>query len=277
MSAQISKEDILTRLHQLPSLPCIVQEVIASFSDTNLDTALLSHKIAQDQGLSAKMLRVANSTFYGLPRKVGSIQDAIMVLGFDTVRSMALSAGMVQAFPSTPSCLFDRKSYWERSFRVAAITHALSEEFRHGQQLAYTAGMFHDIGQLIMDLYLPQRFTEILRHQANTGADLRELELSEFGFDHAEIGADLIRLWNFPSEIEQVVRYWHRPELQTSFEPLVCLVHTAELLNSGINGRVLTDRLALTLCGRIRMSWDRIESCLPKPEQLEAAAKLSSS
>jgi HD-like signal output (HDOD) protein len=136
--------------------------------------------------------------------------------------------------------------------------------------------MFHDIGQLVMDLCLPQQFSEILQHQAHSGADLRELEFNELGFDHAEIGADLVRLWNFPPEIEQVVRYWHRPELQTAYEPLVCLVHTAALLDSGVSGDTLIDRQALTPCGRMKMSWERIESCLPRTEQLEAVAQLIS-
>ncbi|MFA7399835.1 MAG: HDOD domain-containing protein [Sideroxydans sp.] len=270
----INKKEVLAKLHRLPSLPVIVQEVIASFNDADLDTTTLAHKITQDQGLSAKVLRVANSTFYGLPRKVGSVQDAVMVLGFDTLRSLVLSAGMVQAFPASPGSLFDRQAYWQRCFRVAALSKALAKELRQAQQLAFTAGMFYDIGQLVLDLCIPQQFSELLQRQKTSGSGLAELEHSELGFDHADVGAELIRLWNFPSEIEQVVRYWQQPECKTSYDPLVCIVHTAALLESGLSGDELMARLSQTWCGRMQMTWERIEACLPSPDQLEASACL---
>jgi HD-like signal output (HDOD) protein len=271
----ISQKDIVTKLHQLPSLPAIVQEVIASFNNADLDTSTLAHKIAQDQGLSAKVLRVANSSFYGLPRKVGSVQDAVMVLGFDTVRSLVLSAGMVRAFPLSPDSLFDRQAYWQRCFRVAALSKALAKELRQVQQLAFTAGMFYDIGQLVLDLCIPQQFAELLLRQTNSEFSLTELERSELGFDHADIGAELIRLWNFPPEIEQVARYWQHPELQTNYNPLLCVVNTAALLESGLRGDALMAKLSQTRCNRMQMTWERIEPCLPSSDQLEASSSLT--
>ena len=272
MPTTISKKEIIARLRQLPSLPSIVQEVIASLNNTGLNTALLANKIAQDQGLSAKVLRVANSTFYGLPRKVGSIQDAVVVLGFDTVRSLVLSAGMVQTFPPAPGSLFDRQAYWQRSFRVATIAKALANNFRQSQQLAFTAGMFYDIGQMVLDLCIPERYSALLKRHAVSDLLLIEIEQSDLGFDHAEIGAEVIRLWNFPQEIERVVHYWHRPEQQETFDPLVCLVHIAASLESGASGGNLIAGLSKTCCSRMQMTWERIEACLPHPDQLEAAA-----
>lgn len=274
MSTTISKKAIIAKLRQLPSLPAIVQEVIASFHDADLDITLLANKIAQDQGLSAKLLRVANSSFYGLQRKVGSIQDAVVVLGFDSVRSLALTAGMAQAFPPAPGSLFDRQAYWQRSFRVAAISKALAKNFRHDQQLAFIAGMFYDIGQLVLDLCIPEKFSALLEQQASSGLFLHEIERSDLGFDHAEIGAELILLWNFPQKIEQVVRYWHRPEQQEAFAPLVCMVHVAASLESGARGEDLIDGLSKRCCSCMQMTWERIEVCLPPPDQLEAATSL---
>lgn len=273
MPATISKKDLLARLHQLPSLPVIVQELIASFKDADMDTALLANKIEQDQGLSARVLRVANSSFYGLSRKVGSVQDALVVLGFECVRSMALSAGMVHAFPNSSGSLFDRQAYWQQSFRVAAIAKALAKEFRQGKELAFTAGMFHDIGQLVLDLCIPQQFSSLLQQQADSGLSLMEIEQSELGFDHVEIGAELVQLWNFPTEIEQVIRYWRQPERQA--DPLPGIVHIAVLLESGLSGDALMTKLPEHLCERMQLSWARIEACMPLPEQLQAAAGLA--
>lgn len=269
MYTTTSKKEVIARLRQLPTLPLVVQEVLASFSDSNLDAASLARKIAQDQGLSAKILRVANSTFYGLPRRVGSIQDAVVVLGFDSVRSMVLSAGMVHAFPMVSYGLFDRQAYWQRSFRVAAFSRALARSLRLDQQMAFTAGMFHDIGQLVLDLCISQQFSDLLQQQAVSGMDLIEIERAELGFDHAELGAEVVRLWNFPQEIEQVVRCLREPEHEP-FYPLAGVVHIAALLESGLSGEGLMAALPETLRSRLEITWERIEACLPQPDQLDA-------
>lgn len=99
MPAIASKSAILDKLHQLPALPLVLQEVMASFRNADVGSDVLARKIAHDQGLSARVLRVANSSFYGLPRQVGSVQDAVTVLGFDTVRSLVLSAGATGPHP----------------------------------------------------------------------------------------------------------------------------------------------------------------------------------
>ncbi|MEO6422707.1 MAG: HDOD domain-containing protein [Candidatus Nitrotoga sp.] len=274
MSTIISKNEVIARLHQLPSLPLIVQEVIASFSVTDLDTTLLAHKIMQDQGLCAKVLRVSNSSFYGMPRKIGPIKDAVTVLGFNTVRSLVLSAGMVQIFPPSIDSSFDRQNYWRRSFRVAAYSSAPAQCFRMNQETVFTAGMFHDIGQLVLDLCMPQEFAE-LQQQAITDVELIEIERSVLGFDHAEIGADMMQLWNFPQEIERVVRDWRWPAQREAFDPILCLVHIATLLENGEDGEQLIARLSDVSFGRMQMTWERIEAYLPQSDQLEAAASLT--
>jgi HD-like signal output (HDOD) protein len=185
MIMTISQKEVIANLHQLPTLPLVVQEVIASFNDSCLDTTTLAHKISLDQGLSARVLRVANSSFYGLPRKVGSIQDAVIVLGFDSVRSLVLSAGMIKTFPATPYSLFDRNAYWRRCFRVAVFSKAVAKCLRVEQPLAFTAGMFHDVGLLVLDLCIPQQFAALLQQQAETGEDLIGIERCELGFDHS--------------------------------------------------------------------------------------------
>lgn len=271
MYATTSKKEVLSKLRQIPVLPLVLQEVIASFSNDHLDATSLARKIAQDQGLSAKILRVANSTFYGLPRGVGSIHDAVVVLGFDSVRSMVLSAGMVQVFPADPYSLFDRQTYWQRSFRVAALSKALAKPLKSDQQLAFTAGLFYDIGQLVLDLCIPQQFADMLQQQASSGADLIGIERTELGFDHAEIGAEVIRLWNFPQEIEQVVCFWREPEHEP-FASLTAVVHVATLLERGLSGNEFMACLPETLRSRLKITWERIEACLPQPEQLDAGA-----
>lgn len=268
----MDKSVILDRLHQLPAMPQVVQEVMASFKSDRTGSAALGHKIALDQGLSARVLRVANSSFYGLQREVGSIQDAVMVLGFDTVRSLVVSAGFMRAFPAAPGGAFDRQAYWKRSFRVATYTEALAQCLGRERKMAFTAGMFHDVGQLVLDVCIPERFAAVLKQQKASGLELIEVEQAVLGFDHAEIGAEMARRWNFPTEIEHAIRYWRMPEHEP-FEPVTGMVHVATLLESGLDGDALMSHLAETLRERLQINRERLEA-MPQPEQMDVAVDL---
>lgn len=269
----ITKDDVLARLHRLPSMPAIIQQVIASFNNSNLDSAKLAQVIAQDQGLSAKILRIANSPFYGLPRTISSLQDAVVVMGFNSIRSLALSAGVVHAFPVIQGSLFDRRVHWTRSFRVAGYTQALANSLKQDQKMAFTAGMFYDIGQLVLDVCIPAQFASLLEEQENSGLSLIEIEQSRLGFDHALIGAEMAQRWNFPPEIEHAIRYWRTPE-QEPFEPIAGLVYVAALLENGLSGDALMSHLPGTLCDRLQLSWQRIVAVMPESDQLDAGAHL---
>ncbi len=269
----ITQDEVLSRLNKLPAMPLVIQEVMASFRNDNLDVSTLAHKIAQDQGLSARVLRVANSTFYGLPRRIGSMQDAIVVMGFASVRSLVLSAGFVQAFPPNPGGAFDRRAFWQRSFRVAGYAQALAQCLRQDQQMAFTAGIFYDVGQLVLDVCIPEQFAAVLQQQKISGLSLIEAEQSQLGFNHAVIGAEMARRWNFPPEIEHAIRYWRTPEHEP-FEAVASIVHVAVLLESGLSGEGLMAHLPENLRDRLNLSCYRIGACMPVPEQLDAVADL---
>lgn len=269
----VNKDELLTKLHKLPSMPLVVQAVLSSFKDDNLDSNGLAHLLEQDQGLSAKVLRVANSSFYGLPRSIASIQEAVVVMGFNSVRSLVLSAGIVHAFPSTPGSLFDRQAYWRRCFRVAGYAKALARSLGQDQEVAFTAAMFHEIGQLVLDASAPEQFSRAFQVRDRSGLSLIEAEQAEFGFDHAAIGADLASHWNFPAEIEHAIRYWRTPEREP-FEGTTGLVHVAVLLESGVTGDDLMSQLPKKLRDRLGISWERIEAGLPDTNDLDADTNL---
>jgi putative nucleotidyltransferase with HDIG domain len=267
------KSTIFDKLHQLPAMPLVVQELMGSFRNANAGSATLARQIALDQGLSAKVLRVANSSFYGLPREIGSIQDAVTVLGFDSVRSLVLSAGFMRAFPAGAKGPFDYEAYWVRSFRVATYTEALTQCMGGARQLAFTAGMFHDVGQLILNVCIPEKFAALLKQEKETGLQLVELEKSVLGFDHAEIGAEMAHRWNFPGQIEHAIHYWRDP-VHEPFEAVTSQVYVAALLESGLRGDALMEQLPAALSQRLEINWPRIEPCLPQAEQLDALANL---
>jgi HD-like signal output (HDOD) protein len=267
------KRFILDKLHQIPAVPMVVHEVMGSFRNEDTGSAELAHKISFDHGLSSRVLRVANSPFYGLQREVGTIQEAVMVLGFDSVRSLVVSAGFVRAFSESKNELFDRHEFWVRSFRIATYTEALTQRIAGDRQLAFTAGMFHDIGLLVLDVCVPELFIDILHRQQTSGEPLLALERSVLGFDHAEIGGDIAKRWNFPPRIEHAIRYWRKPEREPS-DPTTDMVHIAVLLDQGLRGDDLMQRMPERLRKMVEDRWGEVEAVLPQAEQLDVVARL---
>ncbi len=269
----LNKTEILSKLHQLPMIPVVIQEVLASFNTNNLNRTVLASKIELDQGLTAKVLRIANSSFYGLPRSIHSISDAVIVMGFNSVRSLVISSGFMRAFPLTPDSLFNRKAHWHRSFRVAGYARALAKCLNKDQEIVFTAGMFHDIGQMVLDVCIPEQFARILEQQKNTNANLLEIERAVLGCDHSEIGSEMAKRWNFPAEIERVIGDWRTPE-SAPFEPLNGLIFIAVLLESGLAEDALMKKIPPIVLKNLALDWACIASALPESEKLDEEARL---
>lgn len=257
-------KDILNSLHQLPAMPAVVQELIQSFDNPALDSHRLAEKISRDPALAARVLHVANSAFYGLPRQVGSIHEAVVVLGFGTVRSLVLTAGIIGTFDhAAPGCL-DRRRHWRRALVSAVFARALAHCLRQEAETAYSAGLLHEIGLMVLDVCAPDRLAPLWQ----AGEDgLIEAERAALGFDHAELGAEVAQRWKFPAAIEEAIRYHYQPE----HRPLAALVQAARALaRAWEDGLPRAEWAARTPPGTLRLEPESLERCLPQPEQLEA-------
>jgi len=273
-----SMDEVLGQLTKLPAIPSVVQEVINSLSQDDLDSTVLTHKIGQDSALAARVLRVANSAFYGLTRQVCSIHEAIAVLGFSNVRSLVISAGLVGSFAPVEGGVFDRKKFWSHSARVAALAKCLAKHSRQDQGIAFTAGLMHGIGQLALDVCAHDAFADALQQAATSGRGLIETEQNMLGFDHAMIGAELSKRWNFPNTIVHAIRYHASPD-QEPFEPVTGIVQMAwrlvEALDAG-TGReaILSDFSETTSMSRIKLDWEEVSACLDAMDQMPAGCML---
>lgn len=266
--------EILNNLHQLPSIPAVVQELISNFDNPELDSQHLAQKIGQDQALAAKVLRVANSAFYGLPRQVGSIQEAVVVLGFNTVRSLVLSAGIIDAFATASPACVDHRRHWQRSLDTATYARAVAKCLRQDSETAFSAGLLHDIGIMVLDVCDHERFAALWQATEAGENGLIEAERAALGFDHAELGAEVARRWKFPPVIEEAIRRHYQPEYQP-FQPLTGIVQAAAILARLGEEEVPADqwfaRIPQTLRNALKLDQERLEKCLPQPEQVEAA------
>jgi putative nucleotidyltransferase with HDIG domain len=185
-------------------------EVLQSMSGADTDIDALAKRIAQDQAIAARVLRVANSPFYGLQSRVGSIHDAIVVLGLSSVLSRAgCSRHHGPAGGRCPE--FSQSRFWRHVLGVAAAARALARPLRRPPEPLFVAGLLHDIGRLAMMTIYPEELCGVLADAQTRDCTLVEAEFRHFGFDHSTVGAELARRWNFPAEIIDALAWHHDP------------------------------------------------------------------
>lgn len=209
----VTLDEVRRRIHKLPSLPKVVMELLASLDreDVNIDT--LVKKIAKDQALSAKTLRLANSSFYGMARQVATIQDAVIILGFRTVRSLATTAALMGALAANSPAHFNAIPFWRHSIAVAICARELTSHLNLNPEQAYTAGLLHDIGRLVLVTQFPSHYEPTMAYRDQHDCNLREAELTMLGIDHAAVGQALTQHWQFPEELQRAVAGHHAPLL----------------------------------------------------------------
>jgi putative nucleotidyltransferase with HDIG domain len=265
----LTLETVVAKVRQIPSLSIVVAELLASFDSEDVDIGYLVGKISQDQGLAARVLRVANSAFYGLSSRVGSVGEAVTVLGFHAVRSLALAAGITKVLPHKEGGRFDALAFWQHAVGCGVAARILALRAGKNPETAFTAGLLHDIGKLALDTYFREAFDAVLAYRAEHGCLMTEAEHALLGFDHAAVGFEMARQWHFPPAIQQAIRDHHEPDAAAAF--LTDAVHAAEVLcyaldiGSGGNDRV--PQLSARAWQRIGLGWDAIDDCLREIEQ----------
>lgn len=226
-------QQILDHLHRLPAIPAVVLELIRELGNDELNTDILARKIGHDPVLAARLLQIANSPFYGLSRQVGSLNEAIIILGLSSVRTLMVAVGIMHGWSGLPAHLFDRKDYWRRNFRVAQMARYLAFQTDQNPDMGFTAGLLHDIGQLVLLNEKPESYPAIL-NESHDGDDLIAREYARFGFDHAMLGEGVARRWNFPLEIQQAIA-WHHHVEQAIHQPLAMVVCLADWLEGQLH------------------------------------------
>jgi len=232
--SRLTVESLVSSISDLPSLPQAALRVI-ELTDNSASTALtIASVLAQDQALAVKVLRLANSAYYGLSRKVSTLQDAVVVLGMRTVRNLALVAS---SYPwmVKPVAGYDLgpKQLFCHSFGVATGAQLVARYCRFANpDEAFTAGLMCDIGKIAMSSCLEGSVHRIVEAAQNfcLSFDLAERQL--FGFDHAEVGEYLARSWNFPAQAIEAIRYHHAPQTIQKWNPIVDCVHVGDYLTS---------------------------------------------
>jgi len=235
------REIIYSRIEELPTLPVIIPKLLSLVDRSDSNAADVTKLISQDPSLTAKILKVSNSAYYGFPQKISSLDFAVSLIGFNMLKTLALSIGVIQMFSgNNKNEYFTHDGLWLHSLGVATIIQEMGKRFvknNHHDSL-FIIGLLHDLGKLVLDLFFQDEFN-IALIEANTGerTGLHVAEQKVIGIDHCEAGGMLLKRWNFPDEIKLPITEYHSKNLSEKTNPTdVSLLRIANALaqNNGI-------------------------------------------
>lgn len=234
--ADKKSKTIKEKLRDLPSLPEVVTKVTEIVQDPKSSAAQLSKIISQDSGLTSRVLRMVNSAYYGFPKQISSIQHAITILGFTTIKSLVLSSSIFRIFApkSGSSSSLDYKKFWKHSLLTAIASRSIYQKlFFQPDENIFSAAILHDIGKIILDQYDHENYSLSLSAASDSllSAQVLEAEQKYCDVTHEYIGHFVAETWNLPEMLTDVIRYHHSPLESQNNERLTTVVYLGNILS----------------------------------------------
>ncbi len=256
-------------IRELATLPHVTTEVLSMLERTDVSIRQLSKIIETDPAITAKLLQIANSPFYGVRARVGNVQQAMALLGISEVSNLLLSLSLFSAlYNSSNNSLGLMEQFWKHSTSVGFVARSLSKKvgLAH-QERDFVGGLLHDIGKLILIQYFPDDMGKIIQKVHDEGISDIEAEKSVLEFTHQDIGVILAERWKLPVELIEIIKYHHEPQFAEKNPTLVAAVHLADLLSQiwgmgiieGVQKVILVDENA----------WNIIKTARPQITKLD--------
>jgi len=222
----------------LPTLPEIPMRILRLISNEEASMDDISRIVERDPSLTANILKVANSPYYGMRQKVASLKLALAMLGLNEIINIVTSISIVRLFPARKRAgSFDRTRFWQHSFGCATAARMLAGDLKFETEgVDFVAGLLHDVGKLIMDQYFHPKLREIRKVKQKKDITLIEAEQQALGVDHATLGSWLAQRWDLPAPLVESITYHHRPLDVLALAPpsrepaLAAIVHLADIL-----------------------------------------------
>lgn len=226
-----SAEKLVQGMIKLVSLPHVCIRVNLMVDDPSFSNGDIGDVINQDASLTIRLLKVANSAFYGFQSKIETVSRAVTVIGSHELRDLVLAVSAVRTFSNIPVDLANMASFWRHSMFCGIVAQLIAQKCNvlHTERL-FVAGLLHDIGQLIIFHKLPDISRKMLRRVDLTDDELHKVEESFISFNHGDVGAELMKLWQLPPTLQNAIKYHHYPSLAESDDLEASILHLANAI-----------------------------------------------
>ncbi|MCK4865308.1 MAG: HDOD domain-containing protein [Gammaproteobacteria bacterium] len=231
----LDAERIVTKVLKVAALPAVAMKFSEAIKDPLTSNQDLENIVSEDSALAAKVLMIANSALFNFPSKIDTISKAITIIGHKQLSELILSCSIVAMFKDIPQDVVDMEQFWRHSISVATAARILAAS-RHEQNIEkyFTAGLLHDIGKLIIFIEVPKYALEIINQGKEKNELMYKVEKEVLGFDHANIGALLLKKWKLPENIVSSVYYHHMPSVSSGDIIGPGIIHTADVITHAL-------------------------------------------
>jgi len=257
MSTSPSK--LIAEAGPIATLPSIYQQINDAVEDPETSFSRIGKIISQDASLSARLLKIVNSSFYGFPNKVDTITHAITVIGTAQLRDLVLATTVIEKFKGVPEDIIDMKAYWLHSLACGLTARIMATYCRErSTERFYVMGILHDLGRLVMYLNIPEQMREVIEKAKSENILLHKAEHDVLGFDHTEVGAELIRTWKLSNSLLDSVSQCHEPKPNSEFSKEAAILHVSDVvvhaMEFGTSGEKCVPPLDNTAWERVGLS-----------------------
>ncbi|MBD1557238.1 HDOD domain-containing protein [Vibrio sp. S9_S30] len=225
----MDQANLLSRINELPKIRKVLQELVEMVNRDEVDLMELSKKIAMEQVVSARILRLANSVHFGRSRTVASIDEAVIRLGTEPIRTLVVVSVLTSAFPKFET--MDVTEYWNNTFEVATIASNIAKEIGLEPNQVFTAGILHNIGELMIHALVPEE-AKIIQERVNRGEDMETAQRDVLGTSASDLGAKLATAWKFAPQLVDSIAHCLNPENAEEEPKIAWSLHLARQINS---------------------------------------------
>lgn len=276
MSPELSQR-LAAAVDGMPAFPKSVQRILELTRDVNSTPKDLVDVIDKDPVVTVKILKVVNSAYYSLPKQITSIGHAVVYLGFNTIKNLALSIAAIGMLPKDNAAGFDVQQYLLHSLATAAIAKQLASRVKNADPMdCFIAGLLHDFGKVVFAQFMPTEFKQALLISRTQGSSLHAALQKTIGADHAVVGAMLVEKWRFAPHLIETIRHQHVADIKDT-DMIACVFGANQIskkLNFGFAGNACIDEFPATVQQRLGGSLDEVIASMGDLAPLYEEAKI---
>ncbi len=242
MSEKTTLEYVVNKAGELPALPQVAAKVLHLTNNPDSTIDEISRLITTDQVLTARILRLANSAYYGFTRKISSVSEALVILGLSVTRTLILASSVAKVMnKEVAGYALGKGELWKHSIVSAVAARTLANKVGYpDEEKAFTAGLMHDIGKIVMNTYIGPQIQKVVAMVESQKIPFMTAEEKILGFNHAQVGGRIARKWNLPEELAEAIYFHHEPHLADKDPKLTAIAHVADaacmVMGVGIGG-----------------------------------------